>query len=183
MRLLAVADQAPHIPLASLVRQHAPDLVVTLGDLDADLLDPLGRTGVRILGVYGNHDDGLYLGAANTTDLHLRAETVDGVTFTGFEGCVRYRRGAPFQYGQREAAKLARRLPPADVLLAHSPPKGVHDEDDDRAHEGFTGLRDYIERRRPRLVLHGHTPPPSRGSTRLGPTVVVHVVGTRVLEI
>lgn len=177
MVLLAVADQEPHIPLASLVRQHRPDVVVTLGDLTPDLLDPLARTGVPVLGVYGNHDDGRYLGAANTSDVHLRRVEIGGVSFTGFEGCVRYKPGAPLQYDQRQARRLARRLPAADVLLAHSPPKGIHDDDDDRAHEGFEALRDYLERRRPRLMLHGHTPAPSRGVTRVGPTTVVHVVG------
>ena len=183
MRLLAVADEAPHIPLASLVRQHDPDVVVTLGDLEPDWLDELARFDVPVLGVYGNHDDGRYLEARNTTDVHLRTATVGGVTFTGFEGCVRYKRDAPLQYDQRQASRLARRLPAADVLLAHSPPKGIHDEDDDRAHEGFVALRDYLERHRPRLMLHGHTPAPPRGATRVGPTMVVHVVGARTLTL
>jgi uncharacterized protein len=184
MRLLAVADQVPHLPLVGLVQHHRPDVIVTLGDLEADWLDPLSRfPTVPILGVYGNHDDGHYLEAANRRDLHLRGTTLDGVTFAGFEGCVRYKRGAPHQYSQDEAHKLARDLPAADVLLAHSPPRGIHDEADDRAHEGFDALRGYIERHEPRLVLHGHTPPPPRGATRVGPTTVIHVVGARALTL
>jgi uncharacterized protein len=184
MRLLAVADQPPHLPLAALVQHHRPDVVVTLGDLDPDSLDPLSRfPALRVLGVYGNHDDGRYLEAANATDLHLRAVTIDGVTFAGFEGCHRYRAGAPFQYSQDEATRLARRLPEADVLLAHSPPKGVNDEADDRAHEGFEALGRYVERVRPRLMLHGHTPPPPRGATRVGATTVEHIVGARLVRL
>ena len=183
MRILAVADQQPHLPLRALVESHDPDVVVTLGDLEPDWLDSLKRYEVPVLGVYGNHDDGHYLEAGNTTDMHLRRVTVDGLTFAGFQGCVRYKRDAPLQYDQREARKLAKRLPPADVLLAHSPPRGVHDEPGDRAHEGFDALAQYLERHEPRLMLHGHTPPPPRGTTRVGPTTVVHIVGARLLTL
>jgi Icc-related predicted phosphoesterase len=183
MRVLVLADQPPHVPLPALLETHRPDVVVTLGDLEPELLDPIGRYDVPVLGVYGNHDDGRYLEAANAVDLHLATAAVGGVTFAGFEGCVRYRAGAPLQYTQKEATKLALRLPAAEVLISHSPPRGVHEEPDDRAHEGFDALRDYVERVRPRLHLHGHTPAPPRPATRLGPTCVVHVVGHRLVEL
>jgi Icc-related predicted phosphoesterase len=184
MRLLILADEEPYVPVSSLVRSHAPDVVLTLGDLQPDVLDPLGRfPGLPVLGVYGNHDDGHYLDAANTTNLHLRAAAVGGVRFAGFEGCVRYTPGAPLQYTQRQAARLARRAPAADVLVSHAPPRGVHEEPGDRAHEGFDGLRAYDERVAPRLHVHGHTPAPARRAQRLGATLVVHVVGHAVLDI
>lgn len=59
----------------------------------------------------------------------------------------------------------------------------MHEEPDDRAHEGFDALRAYVERVQPRLHLHGHTPAPPRGDVQLGRTRVVHVVGHRVLEL
>lgn len=184
MRLLILADDAPFVSLGALVETHAPDAVVALGDLEPDVLDPLGRyDGLPVLGVYGNHDDGRYLEAANTTNLHLRRAEVRGVAFAGFEGCVRYAAGAPLQYTQREAARLARRLPEAEVLISHAPPRGVHEEPDDRAHEGFDALRDYDLRVAPRLHLHGHTPAPARRAARLGETSVVHVVGHAVLDL
>jgi Icc-related predicted phosphoesterase len=183
MRLLAIADEEPWLPLDSLIEMHAPDVVLTLGDLTADLLDPLGRYPVPVLGVYGNHDDGRYLDAANTTNLHLASATVGGVSFAGFEGCVRYTPGAPLQYTQKQASKLARKIPRADILVTHSPPRGVHEEPDDRAHEGFDGLRAYVTSVQPRLHLHGHTPSPPRRSSALGATTIVHVVGHRVIDL
>lgn len=184
MRLLAVADSAPHLPLAALVEAHQPDAVVTLGDLEPDWLDELGRFSLPILGVYGNHDDGHYLDAANMTNLHLAKAEVGGVTFAGFEGCVRYkRRGTKLQYTQAQAHRLARRLPAADVLLAHAPPAGIHEEPNDRAHEGFDALADYVARVRPKFVLHGHTPPPPRGTADLHGTRVIHVVGAQLLRL
>lgn len=183
MRLLALADQEPYVPLAVLLTDHRPDVVVTLGDLEPDALDVLCRFDVPVLGVYGNHDDGRYLEAANLTDLHLAAATIGGVRFAGFEGAPRYRHGAALQFTQEEASALARRLPEADVLLTHTPPRGVHDEPDDRAHEGFDALLEYVERVQPRLHLHGHTPSPPRPDTRVGVTTVVHVVGHRVVDL
>jgi Icc-related predicted phosphoesterase len=184
MRLLVLADEESWLPLPALVTSHRPDAVVTLGDLEPDVLDPLGRFDLPVLGVYGNHDDGRYLDAANTTNLHLHSTTVGGLVFAGFEGCVQYTPGTPaLQYTQKEAARLARKIPRADVLVSHAPPRGVHEEPDDRAHEGFDGLRDYVERVRPRLHLHGHTPAPPRGTALLGATRVVHVVGHQVIEV
>ncbi len=183
MRLLILADQESWLPLPALIAAHAPDVVVTLGDLAPDMLDPLGRFALPVLGVYGNHDDGRYLQAANTTNLHLTQATVGGLVFAGFEGCVQYRRGAPLQYTQQQAVRLARRLPAADILISHAPPRGIHEEPDDRAHEGFDGLRAYDLRAAPQLHLHGHTPAPARRAQRLGETTVVHVVGHHVMEI
>jgi uncharacterized protein len=183
MRLLILADQESWLPLPALIDSHAPDVVVTLGDLASDMLDPLGRYALPVLGVYGNHDDGRYLEAANTTNMHLAHTTIGGTVFAGFEGCVQYKRGAALQYTQREAARLARRLPAADILISHAPPRGIHEEPEDRAHEGFDGLRDYDLRAAPRLHIHGHTPAPARRAQRLGETRVVHVVGHRVMEI
>ena len=96
---------------------------------------------------------------------------------------MQYKRGAPLQYTQREASRMARKLPAADILISHAPPRGIHEEPDDRAHEGFDGLRDYVLRAAPRLHLHGHTPAPARRAQRLGETTVVHVVGHHVMEI
>ena len=79
--------------------------------------------------------------------------------------------------------KLARKLPAADVLISHAPPRGVHEEPDDRAHEGFDGLRDYLARAAPRIHLHGHTPAPPRRDKRVGATTVIHVVGHHVLDV
>jgi Icc-related predicted phosphoesterase len=183
MRLLVLADEESWLPLPALVASHRPDVILALGDIEPDVLDPLGRFDLPVLGVYGNHDDGKYLDAANTTNLHLRSADVDGLTFAGFEGCVMYTPGAALQYTQKQASKLAKRIPPADILITHSPPRGVHEEPGDRAHEGFDGLRDYVERTQPKLHLHGHTPAPPRAPARIGRTKIVHVVGHHVMDV
>jgi Icc-related predicted phosphoesterase len=184
MRVLALADEPARADPARLIADNRPDLVVTLGDLEPQWLAPVTAAGVPVLGVHGNHDAGGQLEALGIRDLHLGREEIGGLTFTGFEGCVRYGRGGPHQYTQDEAARLLRHLPGADVLLAHAPPTGVNDEPGDRAHIGFDALREWVERHAPRYLLHGHTTPDPRTRTRrLGSTEVVWVRGARMLEL
>jgi Icc-related predicted phosphoesterase len=183
MRLLAFADEAPPADAAELVAANQPDAVVTLGDLDPAWIASLGALDLPRLGVHGNHDGEHALAAVGIQDLHLSRAQVGGWSFAGFEGCVRYGDG-PHQYTQEEAAVLAERLPPADVLLCHCPPEGVNDEPDDPAHVGFSALRTWVERHRPRSLLHGHTTPdPRRRTRRLGATEVVWVRGASVVEL
>ena len=87
------------------------------GEALPDDLDPVSRFPIPVLGVYGNHDDGRYLQAANATDLHLASADVGGLRFAGFQGHPRYVRGAGLQFSQAQATRLARRIPAADVLV------------------------------------------------------------------
>ena len=185
MRVLALADRRPPIDPALMAEQMAVDAVVCLGDLDRAWIETLdGLRGPALLGVHGNHDEPDVLREAGVEDLHGRRTSVGGVTFAGFEGCVRYGGGGPYHYTQRQASTLARKLPAADVLLCHCPPRGINDDPDDPAHVGFDGLRDWVERHRPRHVLHGHTHPVGgRVCTSFGDTRVHWISGARVLTL
>ena len=162
---------------------NRPDAVLTLGDLEPELFAPLAGLDLPRLGVHGNHDGEDDLARLGVRDLHLARTEIGGWTFAGFEGCVRYGDGS-HQYTQDEASELARGLPGADVLVCHCPPFGVNDDPDDAAHMGFVALRDWIDRHRPRYLLHGHTTPDPRTRTRrVGQTEVAWVRGTAVLDL
>jgi hypothetical protein len=181
LHVLAVADEAPHAHAADLVAANRPDAVVTLGDLPPEWLDGLYAVDLPKLGVHGNHDAEDSLQLAGVRDVHLDRAEVDGWSFAGFEGCVRYGKG-PHQYTQAEAERLVRKLPPATVLLCHCPPAGINDEPDDPAHVGFAALRDWVDRHGPRHLLHGHTTPDPRTRVgRAGPTAVRWVRGARMI--
>ncbi|HEX8103628.1 MAG TPA: metallophosphoesterase [Solirubrobacteraceae bacterium] len=183
MRLLVLADEPPRADPAELVAQNAPAAVVTLGDIVPEAIAGLRSVGVPRVGVHGNHDAVGALAPLGIRDLHLGRIELGGWSFAGFEGCVRYRPG-PHQFTQAEAGRLAARLPPADVLVCHCPPRGVNDEPGDPAHVGFDALRAWVERHRPRYLLHGHTTPdPRTRVSRLGDTEVVWVRGARVVEL
>jgi Icc-related predicted phosphoesterase len=134
--------------------------------------------------VRGNHDAPDALAAVGADDLHLRSVELGGLTFAGFGGSPRYSPEGGNQWTEEEAEQMLARLPAADVLLTHSPPEGVNDEPDDRAHSGSPALRAWVERFEPAWLLHGHTlPDPAKQVHQLGPTRVVYVRGAVPIEL
>ncbi len=155
-----------------------------LGDLERAWTDGLEHVDLPKLGVRGNHDAEDALETLGVQDLHLEQAELGGLSFSGFGGSPRYQPHGGNQWTEAEALEQLARLPAADVLLTHSPPAGVNDEPDDRAHRGSEALRAWVERARPAWLLHGHTlPHPARRVGALGPTKVVHVRGALALEL
>jgi uncharacterized protein len=164
--------------------QSGVDAVLCLGDLDRGWIESLASLDIPRLGVHGNHDPEGLLRELEVEDLQLRRTALGGLTFCGFEGCVQYARGAVHQYTQRQGSRLARRLPAADILLTHCPPLGINDDPDDPAHIGWEGLREWVDRHRPRHLLHGHTHPiGGRIVMRHGETRVHWISGARILSL
>lgn len=96
---------------------------------------------------------------------------------------ARWRQGRP-SYTQREARRLARTLPAAEVVPCHCPPHGVNDDSQDPAHVGFAALREWVLEHRAQLLIHGHThPPPGALLERFGDTRIVYVSGARIIEL
>jgi len=95
--------------------------VICLGDLQRSWIESLERVRLPKLGVYGNHDHDPYVDRFGIEDMHLRRIELDhGPSITGFEGCMTCpgrRSEAGPSYSRREARRLIRRLPPADILL------------------------------------------------------------------
>ena len=170
MRVLALADRPFHADVAKLAANYDVDAILTLGDLQPSWLESLDKCCQPKLGVYGNHDDEPYMTWFGIDDLHLNRIDLDsGVSFSGFEGCVslpalRASAAVGPSYTQRQAKKLIRKLPAADVLLCHCPPRGVNDDPDDPAHIGFEALRDVGAREAARAVCCTATSTRSPGS-------------------
>jgi Icc-related predicted phosphoesterase len=62
--------------------------------------------------------------------------------------------------------------------VTHNSPRHVHDREDD-VHTGFTAFNQYIERARPRFILHGHQH--QNLESMLGSTRVFGTFGHRLL--
>jgi len=142
VRVLALADKRPPLDAALMAEQLGVEAVVCLGDLDRAWIEPLARLRLPRLGVHGNHDPPGLLREVEVEDLHGRRTSLGGLTVAGFEGCVRYGDGGAYYRTQKQGGKLARRLPAADVLVCHCPPRGINDDPDDPAHVGWDGLRE-----------------------------------------
>ena len=148
------------------------DAIVTLGDLQPSWLESLDKCCQPKLGVYGNHDDEPYMTYFGIDDVHLNQIDLDsGVSVQRLRGlrvlpALRASAASGRPTRSEQAKKLIRKLPAADVLLCHCPPRGVNDDPDDPAHIGFEALREWVLKHRPRYLLHGHVhPPPGSCST------------------
>ena len=95
---------------------------------------------------------------AGMTVLHGADATLAGVSLFGLGYGVPV---TPFgdwscDLTEEEAAALLARLDKVDILVCHSPPKGVADRTSAGQSVGSTAIRDAIERTQPGLVLCGH---------------------------
>jgi Icc-related predicted phosphoesterase len=180
------------------------DLLLGCGDLPFEYLEFLVTAlNVPLLYVPGNHDPAyVHANPASRADgcefLDRRVVRVKGLNIAGMGGSISYRPSQPNQYSQPEMYLRALSFSPAllwhrwrhghvlDIMIAHSPPRGIHD-DDDRAHIGFSAFVNLIRFFKPRYFLHGHTmvyksnlvPP----VTRVGETTVINVYPYRLIEV
>jgi Icc-related predicted phosphoesterase len=184
MKIICFADRRPRGGIAKWLEDHPDaDLIITLGDLEWFDLRRLWGSQLPKFGVHGNHDgDEDEFIDAGILNLHERTECFGGYIFGGLEGCPRYKRG-PYQYTEAEAQVSLAKIQDAEIILSHTPPRGVHDSEiyNDEHHRGGLSLREHVLHYKPKLVLHGHTYP-NRRETKLGETIVHYVNGVSVIR-
>jgi len=115
----------------------------------------------------------------------------------GLEGSIRYNNAPKFQYTNVQMwGNIAKLIPGLlynrvrhgrwlDVLVAHSPPRGIHDEQD-RAHQGFSCFLKFMQWFKPRYLLHGHIHLYRRDTvvqTRYYETEVINVYPYQIIEL
>lgn len=206
MKILAISDMVVERLYTTKVAEHFRDveLVLGCGDLPYDYLEFLVTSlNVPLLYVPGNHDPAY---AENNPASHAEGcehmdrevRSVKGLNIAGLGGSIRYRPGSPNQYTQSQMySRISSFIPKLlwflprhgnvlDILIAHSPPRGIHD-DNDQAHTGFSAFRDFISTFKPRYFLHGHTMVYKCNIetpiTKVGTTTVINVYPYRLLEI
>ena len=140
-----------------------PDLIVFLGDI-------MGKTLITIItwfpgktyfGVLGNHDDkGLFTNINTFIRLSGKKEKIidanenllkfNGITFTGLEGCIKYKENCTGYNIDDEIV-----LPKADILISHE--GGYLDVDNKlNAHQGYPQLSKYRKEFHPKYHFFGH---------------------------
>ena len=206
VRVLAISDHVENLVYSQNIRERfrEVDLVISCGDLPPSYLEFIvSALNVPVIGVRGNHDHGRAFDAAphgtlgpGTIDLHGQVIKQNGLLIAGLEGSLDYNGGAHqySEFGMR--LQIARLLPRLlwnkirygrylDILVTHAPPRGIHDQPD-RCHQGFEVLRDFMERFRPRYLLHGHIHLYDRQTitrTQFLDTTVLNAYGFRELRI
>lgn len=206
MKILAVTDETVErlYPLASNGHFADVELVLSCGDLPYTYLEYLVTVlGVPLCYVPGNHDPEYdprrdVSRAEGCENIDGRVVRVCGLTIAGLGGSPRYHPNGVNQYTSSEMTRRARRLALSlswnrvrrgrglDILITHSPPFGIHDEDT-QAHRGLSAINWLIRWAKPRYHLHGHVHffrqnlMPS--FTVIGPTKIINVFPYQVIEI
>ena len=176
------------------------DLILSCGDLPYYHIEKLFQLyEIPVLYVRGNHDQrveygksGPLYGPRGGTDLHNRVVFLNDLIFAGFEGSLPYKEG-PFLYSQSQMWSFVLGLVPRllwnkivhgrylDVVLTHSPPFGIHDQDSN-VHGGFKAFRWLIQVFHPTYFFHGHIHVYDESQiteTVVGKTKVINTYGHR----
>ncbi len=188
-RILAFSDMHRSRPCAEEIVAAAgdADLVIGAGDFAVmregleeamALLEPVAAKAVY---VPGNAESAAELRAATSaTVLHGEAAEIAGVRLFGLGYGVPT---TPFgawscDLSEAEAEALLAEMTEADVLVTHSPPRGVADRTSAGVSVGSAAVRAAIERVQPKLCLCGHIHDSWGQSGTIGRTAV-HNLGPR----
>lgn len=166
MKILAISD-VPSKALwdyCSRERLADIDLILSCGDLPKRYLEHLTNfTAAPILYVHGNHD-GSYLNdePGGCTCIDDQVYIYKGLRIMGLGGCIHYNNEDTYQYSESAMRWRIRRLHGAvrraggiDLLLTHSPARGLNDGND-LAHRGFECFNDLLDEYQPKWFVHGH---------------------------
>jgi Icc-related predicted phosphoesterase len=189
-RILAFSDMHLSGRAAAEICAAAPeaDLVVGAGDYCTqrrglgDAMALLAPALPKAVLVPGNAESAAELRAAAGPAAVLHGEAIKraGLTLFGLGYAVPR---TPFgawscDLDEDEARALLDRMDRPDILIVHSPPRGVADRTSAGASVGSTAVRAAIERTRPRLVLCGHIHDSWGASGAIGDSAV-HNLGPR----
>lgn len=176
VKILAVSDEVVERLYTLCQSGHFSDveLILGCGDLPYPYLENLLTfLNIPLFYVPGNHDpvynpDNTLAHAEGASNVDLKAVRFKKFLIGGFGGSIRYRPDGTNQHSQTEAYLRALRMLPRlllnrmnygrslDILITHSPPFGIHDEET-RAHQGLKAINWLIDIARPRYHFHGHT--------------------------
>ena len=205
MKVLAISDKVDKCVYSACIHERFGhvDMALACGDLPYSYLEYVASTlHVPCFYVHGNHDKPEHMSNGVTlqkpggwVDLDGRTVVSRDTILGGLEGSIRYRPHGEYQYTEQEMALKIWRMIPAllmnrarygrylDVLITHAPPFGIHDGED-VCHRGFKSLLWFMERFRPRYLLHGHKHiyKPEKRQTRYLDTEVINVYPYHVVE-
>lgn len=206
MKILAVSDEVVERLYSLCTNGHFNDveLIVGCGDLPYPYLENLLTfLNIPLMYVPGNHDPNY--NTANTlayveggSNLDLKLKRYKKFLIGGFGGSILYRPNGTNQYTQSEAYFRAFRMFPGlilnrmnygralDILITHSPPFGIHDEDS-QAHQGLKAINWLLRVAQPRYHFHGHTHFQRRNispsETHHGITRIVNIFPYKIMDV
>lgn len=209
MKILTISDKVDDLLYSPAIKSHFGDvdLVLSCGDLPYFYLEFIvTMLGGPLFYVIGNHANAVRHRYAPRAEWKYPGgcENINGrivryrkLLIAGLEGSMRYNNNPDFQYTEREMAAKVWQLAPwlvlnkmrykryLDILITHAPPRGIHDKTD-RCHTGFGAFVTFMDRFRPRYLIHGHVhvySPQQATESQYRDTRIVNAYGSRTLEI
>jgi uncharacterized protein len=206
VKILAVSDEVVErlYSLCSSGHFHDVELVLGCGDLPYPYLENLLTfLNIPLMYVPGNHDplydmDNHLAHVEGGSNLDLKLTRYKRFLIGGFGGSIRYRPDGTNQYTQSEAYFRAFQMLPRlllnkvnygralDILITHSPPFGIHDEES-QAHQGLKAINWLLKVAKPRYHFHGHTHFQRRNlspsETNHGFTKVINIFPYKIIEV
>jgi Icc-related predicted phosphoesterase len=206
VKILTVSDEVVERLYNLCASGHFKDieLILGCGDLPYPYLENLLTfLNVPLFYVPGNHDpnyssDNPLTHAEGGSNLDLKMVRFKKFLIGGLGGSIRYRPDGTNQHSQADAYLRAFQLLPRllfnrinygralDILITHSPPFGIHDEET-HAHQGLRAINWLIRIAKPRYLFHGHTHFQRRNlspsETTLGLTTIMNVFPYKVVEV
>lgn len=206
MKILAVSDEVVErlYSLCNSGHFREVQLILGCGDLPYPYLENLlTLLNLPLLYVPGNHDPNYnpqnsLARVEGGSNLDLQVIRHNKFLIGGFGGSIRYRPDGTNQYTQTEAFLRAYRMLPRlllnrmnygrslDILITHSPPFGIHDEDS-HAHQGLKAINWLLRTAQPRYHFHGHTHFQRRNispsETDLGLTRIMNIFPYKIIDV
>ena len=206
MKILAVSDEAVErlYSLCASGQFSEIELILGCGDLPYPYLENLVTfLNVPLFYVPGNHDPTYnpntpLAHVEGGSNLDLKLARHKKFLIGGFGGSIRYRPDGTNQHTQTESYLRVFRLLPRlflnrinygralDILITHSPPFGIHDEET-QAHQGLKAINWLIRVAKPRYHFHGHTHFQRRNlspsETNQGQTKIINIFPYKIIEV
>ena len=186
MKILCISDQYDPLIYNSFIKERFSDidLVLCAGDLPMEYIDFIvSNLNKPTYFIFGNHNlqeyhyyhptEGYNPQILNEIEhshgaeyLGFKVKKVDNLLIAGVSGSIKYNKGKN-QYTDREMkAKLIKLIPRLiynklkygrylDIFLTHASPLNIHDKEDP-CHKGFKCFRWFLEKFKPKYMIHGH---------------------------
>ncbi|CAA9581524.1 MAG: hypothetical protein AVDCRST_MAG87-3419 [uncultured Thermomicrobiales bacterium] len=202
LTILAVSDEVDQRIYSPSLRERMADvtMVIGCGDVPASYLEFLTDSLHKpVYYVLGNHAEELTRegsrgfprlpeGCINVGG-KVVTDSLSGLIIGGLPGSPRYSEREPVQYTEWQMWMMIARMAPRliwnrirkgralDLLVTHSPPRDINDEQD-IAHRGFIAMRRFLQWFGPAYQLHGHIHVYDRSKSH-----VTRHLGTEVINV
>lgn len=182
MKILAIADRQFNLNLIELIEKNNIELVILLGDLKYIDLYDLENSPVLVIGVLGNHCGFDYFENLKAINLHKKKILYKNYVFLGYQGCPLYK-GGEYESTQEDCSLFFEKASKCDILISHSPAKYINSTND-KPHDGFLGIYNYILKHNPKFFFHGHSyPDENQKISKLNDTIIYYVNGVEIIDL